>query len=63
MVRGRVKVSVRERDWGLMGGVYGWAKIRVGLTKTITQTPTITTPLAEPNITPVPAIEGQMTSC
>ena len=34
MVRGRVKVSVRERGWGLMGGVYGWAKVRVGLTKT-----------------------------
>ena len=34
MVRGRVKVSVRERGWGFMGGVYGWAKVRVGLTQT-----------------------------
>ena len=34
MIRGRVKVSVRVRDWRLMGRVYGWAKVRVRLTQT-----------------------------
>ena len=33
MVRGRVKVSVRVRGWRLIGRVYGWAKVRVRLTK------------------------------
>ena len=33
MIRGRVKVSVRVRDWRLMGRVYGWAKVRFRLTK------------------------------
>ena len=34
MVRRRVKVSVRVRGWRLLGRVYGWAKVRVRLTRT-----------------------------
>ena len=29
MVRGRAKVSIVVRGWGLMGRVYSWAKVRV----------------------------------